>query len=250
MKNIIIGALCVFIFSACSSKSPLVIEPVSTEKRPGIAAAKDKWLAKPRFGAFLVKPKGNRYDPVIALDPRDAIIYIYRPETRWGKQEVQTPTFQIDDTFVFDLKSGTYSWIEVPAGDYTISARRPLGTFNLKHIFDLPVQVEGGQSYYIRYSETEPLELGLIAERSEYFKEVESAQYVPPRIGKYDITPTRLHTPGVFFGQYATERWTAYESFGETGQGVTRKGDAVYDSEAVKDLSLFGKMWQSIKRIL
>lgn len=248
MRNILLGVLCLFIFSACASKSP-VIKPVATEKRPGIAAAKNKWLAKPMFGAFLSKPDGNTFEPVIALDPRDAIIYIYRPETRWGNQEVQAPAFFIDETYVFGLKSGTYSWIEAPAGEYTLSARRSLGGVNLKHIFELPIQVDGGQSYFIRYSETKPLNLGIIAQRGEYYEDVESAQYVPPRIGKYDITGTRIETTGVFFGEYSSERWAAFESFGETGKGVTRKDDEVYDSEAVKDLSIFGKVWARIKRL-
>ena len=44
-------------------------------------------------GAFLDAPDGKTFDPIETLDPRNSMVYIYRPITRWGYEEVQAPVF-------------------------------------------------------------------------------------------------------------------------------------------------------------
>ncbi len=71
-------------------------------------------------GAFLDAPKGKTFAPMDTLDPRNAMVYIYRPITRWGYEEVQAPVFFMDSSQLFGLKAGAYEWLELPAGTHDL----------------------------------------------------------------------------------------------------------------------------------
>ncbi len=165
-------------------------------------------------GAFINAPSGKEFVPVIPVDPRDAIVYVYRPRSPWGDAEVQAPSFFINDDQIFGLKSGAYSWIELPPGDYDFYARRPLSILYLKTIFDVTLHVEGGEVYFFRYSELHPLDMERRVNNPEDYLSAVPLQQVPADIGEQEIQHLKLDEPGVFYGGGETEpRWAPFYTY-------------------------------------
>ncbi|MGB2247748.1 MAG: DUF2846 domain-containing protein, partial [Alcanivorax sediminis] len=150
-------------------------------------------------GAFLDAPGGKTFDPIESLDPRNSMVYIYRPITRWGYEEVQAPVFFLDSTQLFGLKAGAYSWLELPAGTHEFYARRPLSVLYLKMVFDMDLKIEGGKDYYFRYSELSPLDLTEIVANPEEYQQSGPLQQVPKAIALREIADLRLDEPGVYY---------------------------------------------------
>ncbi|EKF72907.1 hypothetical protein A11A3_16365 [Alcanivorax hongdengensis A-11-3] len=180
-------------------------------------------------GAFIVAPQGRTFEPMDTLDPRNAMVYIYRPITRWGYEEVQAPTLFLNSTQLFGLKAGAYEWLELNAGTYDFYARRPLSVLYLKTIFDSKLKVEGGKDYYFRYSETRPLDLTELVANPEDYLQDGPLQQVPPAIALREIADLRLDEPGLYYGnqQEKTPRWAPFYTYSE--------GDAVQEGDKAAD---------------
>lgn len=173
-------------------------------------------LGVPRTsGAFIAAVEGKIFEPVDTLDPRNAMVYIYRPDNQWGYEEVQAPTLFIDGQQIFGLKSGAYEWLELHGGAYELYARRPLGLLFLKTVFDLPLQVEGGKNYYFRYSEARPVVIEEIADDPELYVQDGPLQQVPEAFALRELKHLRLDEPGVYYGGVAYEepRWAPFWTF-------------------------------------
>jgi hypothetical protein len=169
-------------------------------------------------GAYIQAAQGKEFVPVDSVDPRDAIVYIYRPVSDWGYAEVQAPSFFINDTELFGIKSGAYSWIELHPGTYDFYARRPLSILFLKTIFDLPLKVEGGKVYYFRYSELHPLTMAAITSNPEDFAVSGPIQQVPEAVGERQIEHLKLDEQGVFYGSGKPKpRWAPFYTYPATG---------------------------------
>lgn len=169
-------------------------------------------------GAFIDAVKGKTFEPVDTLDPRNAMVYIYRPDTPWGYEEVQAPTFFVDSQQLFGLKSGAYEWLELHGGTYDFYARRPLGVLFLKTVFELPLTVEGGKNYYFRYSETRPVVIEEIAENPEEYIQVGPLQQVPEAFALRELKHLRLDEPGIYYGGvgYEEPRWAPFWTYGDS----------------------------------
>lgn len=168
-------------------------------------------------GAFISAVEGKTFEPMDTLDPRNAMIYVYRPATQWGYEEVQAPTFFVDGQQLFGLKSGAYSWIEVHGGRYDFYARRPLGMLFLKTIFELPLEIEGGRNYYFRYSETRPVIIEEIADNPEQYVQGESIQQVPEAFALREMKHLRLDQAGMYYGgdSYRQPRWAPFWTYSD-----------------------------------
>ncbi|PKM21494.1 MAG: hypothetical protein CVV10_09090 [Gammaproteobacteria bacterium HGW-Gammaproteobacteria-14] len=166
-------------------------------------------------GAFISAPKGKVFEPIDALDPRNAMVYVYRPANQWGYEEVQAPTFFIDSTQIFGLKSGAYSWLELHGGRYEFYARRPMSVLFLKTIFDVPLEVEGGKVYYFRYSEDQPLVLEELVPNPADFVQAGPLQQVPEGVALRELKNIRLDEMGLYYGGEAYEepRWAPFFTY-------------------------------------
>lgn len=96
-----------------------------------------------------------------------ALIYFYRPDSQWASEELEAPTYYINDTIVFNLRAGSYTYVLLPAGTYDFNVRKsmlPLLGFEsfddkLMMAFDLNLQADfglvlkPGDVYYVRHSE-------------------------------------------------------------------------------------------------
>lgn len=170
-------------------------------------------------GAFIDAVKGRTFEPMDTLDPRNAMVYIYRPASAWGYEEVQAPTLFIDGYQIFGLKSGAWSWIELHGGRYELTARRPLGILFVKTIFRAPLEIEGGKTYYLRYSETRPLVLEELVANPEELIQDGPLQQVPESIALRELKHLRLDEAGIYYGgeAYREPRWAPFWTYPEKG---------------------------------
>ncbi|MES2917635.1 MAG: DUF2846 domain-containing protein [Pseudomonadota bacterium] len=156
----LVGAAMAMALTACSNSQFLVnpfSNPAVTQLRQEVKSTADTTLLKPiTFGSFLFPAKGEFFKAVLPTDSRNAIVYVYRPQSDWSDQEVQAPGFFLNGQHLSGLKSGSYFWFEVPASTYYFNAKRPLSFFYLTTIFEADVSFEGGKSYYFRYDEEKP----------------------------------------------------------------------------------------------
>lgn len=97
----------------------------------------------------------------------NAIVYFYRPNSQWASEELEAPSYYINDEIIFNLRAGSYTYVELPAGSYDFAVRKsmmPLFGFEafddkLMMAFDLNLQadiglnLDAGSITYIRHSE-------------------------------------------------------------------------------------------------
>lgn len=120
------------------------------------------------FGAYIATVSGNEFSQVANRWDYEnkALLYVYRPNSQWAADEVEAPSFYLDDERVFNIRSNGYTWFELEPGEYQIVMRRPLMglegiatesfKFDLKRIAQMSLSVEADHVYYLRYSEIDP----------------------------------------------------------------------------------------------
>lgn len=120
------------------------------------------------FGAYVATVSGKEYDQVANRWDYEnkALLYVYRPNSQWAADEVEAPSFYIDDERVFNIRANGYTWFELAPGDYEVIMRRPLlgleginldgFEFDLSRIAQMQLSVEANRVYFLRYSEIDP----------------------------------------------------------------------------------------------
>ncbi len=117
-------------------------------------------LGKSIPGSWLHPVNGPEFSLPEDVDMENhALLVIYRPHSQWASEEIESPSFYIDDEREFGIKNDAFYWFEVEPGKRHLVIRRPLlgleGTshFSLRIISDFNVDLKAGQTYYLRYSE-------------------------------------------------------------------------------------------------
>lgn len=216
-------ALAALLLSACNLKPEAIASPASDAVLNVPKATKRLMpstlpiMTTP--GTWLHPPAGPLFEEMDTLDPRHAMVYIYRPSTSWEDQELQAPSFFVNGTKVFGLKSGSYTWMEIHAGKYQFYAKRPLSILYIKKIFELDLSLLGGKTYFLRYSEGAPFNYKAEGLKPEDFMHDGFLQEVPASVALAEIGPMKMDHPGLYFasGRVVQERWAPFESFPETG---------------------------------
>lgn len=114
-----------------------------------------KYWRKMSYGAQIKPVEGPSYHPVVEIDPLNAVVYVYRPYSEWADQELQAPSLFIQEQRMFGLKNNMYVALELEPGRHHLSALRPLAILHVDKIFDLELDVDPGEVYYLRYSEVD-----------------------------------------------------------------------------------------------
>ncbi len=97
----------------------------------------------------------------------NGLIYFYRPDSQWASEELEAPSYYINDEIIFNLRAGSYTYVEIPAGSYDVTARKSLlpllgfesfddklmMAFDLNLLLDVGLEVDPGSVFYIRHSE-------------------------------------------------------------------------------------------------
>jgi len=120
------------------------------------------------FGSFVSAPNGQDFQPVgYRWDyEHTALIYVYRPASTWANDELEAPSFYLNDERLFNIKGDGYTWYELKPGNHDVKIRRPLGglegihvhdvvDFTLKMVTELQLNAKAGTVYYLRYSEVD-----------------------------------------------------------------------------------------------
>lgn len=116
------------------------------------------------FGSYLSSPDGQDFKPVGYRWDYDntALLYVYRPATEWSMDELGSPSFNVNGKRLFNLKGGGYTWYELRPGEYEMVVRRGLfglegvNSFEIKRHAQLFLNVQAGETYFLRYSEIDP----------------------------------------------------------------------------------------------
>lgn len=205
-------ALCL---AACSSPQALInpfSTPTTTQLRHDIKSTADTTLLKPiGFGSFLFPNKGDFFKPVLPTDSRNAIVYVYRPQSDWNDQEVLSPGFFLNGQHLSGLKSGSYFWFEIPASTYYFSAKRPLAFFYLTTIFEADVSFEGGKNYFFRYDEERPGPKKPV--KGAALLVVGPLQQMPALQGQAEIAQTRAMGAGSVLLADPQPQWAPFEFY-------------------------------------
>ncbi len=97
----------------------------------------------------------------------NGLVYFYRPDSQWASEELEAPSYYVNDEIVFNLRGNSYTVIELPAGSYDITARKSLLpligfeafddklmiAFDLNLLADIGMEIDPGSIHYIRHSE-------------------------------------------------------------------------------------------------
>lgn len=120
------------------------------------------------FGSFVSAPNGQDFQPVgYRWDyEHTALIYVYRPASTWADDELEAPSFYLNNERLFNIKGDGYTWYELKPGNHEIKILRPLLglegievadviDFTLKMVTELDLNAKAGEVYYLRYSEVD-----------------------------------------------------------------------------------------------
>ncbi len=116
------------------------------------------------LGSFLSSPDDGEFKAAPEKD-KTALVYIYRPATDWAMDEVEAPSFYVNDKRIFGIKGGSYTYYYLKPGEYHIVLRRPLlgieglAGLNWHKMADIALNVEANKTYYFRYSELTKVKL-------------------------------------------------------------------------------------------
>ncbi|MGC3819646.1 DUF2846 domain-containing protein [Acinetobacter sp. G11] len=195
MRGVCIAVCASFILLGCHGKSAMehtqatsTLKPIDTEHEPGL-------LEQYRFGMFSIggwvnQKMGQRFQPVQAQDEQAAIVYLYRPDSKWNRQEIVASSLFINSERIPSLLNNHYYWVELPAGTYRISTSRPVGVQHFQKPKYLDFTVQAGQSYFIKYDE----------ENLSTRREVSGPLImVPEKIGLNEIAYTQLKSESYNF---------------------------------------------------
>jgi hypothetical protein len=153
------------------------------------------WIKRSDGPEFL-RSDGPLFQPVPALDQKAAIVYLYRPSSHWNFQEILAPSFFLNGKRLPSLINNHYYWLELPAGTYRLSVRRPIGFVYFQKGTVVDFQVDSGKTYYLRYDEQSfrgrpNRELGLLQKGP--------ISQMPEKMALEEIRMTTLNTPGYSF---------------------------------------------------
>ena len=157
MREFCIALCASFILLGCHGKAikhipaTSTLKVVNTDHAPGM-------LEQYRFGMFTIggwinQKSGQRFHLAQAQNDQAAIVYMYRPDSRWNRQEIVASSLFINAERIPSLLNNHYYWIELPAGTYRLSSSRPLGVQHFQKPKYLDFTVEAAQSYFIKYDE-------------------------------------------------------------------------------------------------
>lgn len=196
MRYLLLSLCCVGALTACHSTSQLKSEPetltstllkVDVNQEPGIL---DQYhVGGFSVGGWVNQKLGQYFQPIQPQNPQAAVVYLYRPDSRWNQQEIAAANIFINGKRIPSLLNNHYYWVELPAGTYRISTSRPLTVFHFQEPKYIDMTVDAGQSYYLKYDEENPAR----KERTGPFLIMQE------KIGRNEIAFTRLKSSSYNF---------------------------------------------------
>lgn len=117
-------------------------------------------------GTFFKPLQGPHFKAQALPDEDNALVYLYRPQSDWGDQELEAPGVFLNNELIGVLPSGGYLALEFDVDNYKLEMRRPLfgsywtlfadGPLEFTRIASFTLEAETGAVYYLRYDELNP----------------------------------------------------------------------------------------------
>ena len=143
----------------CHGKSVIEQEPQLASTLKDVNFAHEPGIMEQyRIGVFTIggwvnQTQGNYFQPVKPQHDQAAVVYLYRPDSKWNRQEIVASSLFLNSERIPSLLNNHYYWVELPAGQYRLSSSRPLGINHFQKPKYIDFSVEAGQSYFIKYDE-------------------------------------------------------------------------------------------------
>lgn len=158
MRGVAILLLSSVALLGCHGKSAVeqtslasTLKPVDPESTPG--HIEQYRLGMFTIGGWINQKQGRHFQEVKAQHDQAAIVYLYRPDSKWNRQEIVASSLFLNSERIPSLLNNHYYWVELPAGNYRLSSSRPLGVNHFQKPKYLDFDVEAGQTYFIKYDE-------------------------------------------------------------------------------------------------
>ena len=102
------------------------LEPIDFKKEDSLVHEKLEQYKVASFstGSWVNQKPGQYFKLVKPQNPQAAIVYFYRPDSRWNRQEIIPNNFFLNGKKIPSLISNHYYWIELAEGDYKLSLSR------------------------------------------------------------------------------------------------------------------------------
>ena len=181
-----------------SVKVVSTLDPVDFKKEDSLIHEKlDQYkIASFSAGSWMKQKPGQYFKLVKPQNPQAAIVYFYRPDSRWNRQEIIPTSFFLNGEHIPSLISNHYYWVELAEGDYKLSLSRPLGVLHFQKPKVAYFSVEAGGQYFVKYEE-EKFRGGPNGEAG--LLRVGPLMQMPTRQALKEIAMTQLKSPGLNF---------------------------------------------------
>lgn len=127
------------------------LKNIDLNKKPGFVEQHKVGMFT--IGGWVNQKLGQRFAPVKPQHEQAAMVYLYRPDSKWNRQEIVAASIFINQERIPSLLHNHYYWVELPPGTYRLSTSRPLGALHFQKPKYLDFSVEPGRSYFIKYDE-------------------------------------------------------------------------------------------------
>lgn len=206
MRAVVMIAVFSFALAAChhapkqtaTQQSSLIstLKPVDLQAEPSLMASKLEQYKMAGFhlGSWVNQKPGQYFKLIKPQNPQAAVLYLYRPDSRWNRQEIIATNFFLNGKHIPSLISNHYYWIELAEGDYRLTMSRPLAVMHFQKPKVAEFSVQAGQQYFLKYEE-EKFRGGPNGDAD--LLRVGPLMQMPTQQGLKEIAMTQLKTPGL-----------------------------------------------------
>lgn len=209
------------------------LDPIEYEKEKTFVSTKlDQYkVAKFSVGSWVNQEPGQYFKLVKPQHAQAAVIYFYRPNSKWNREEIIATNFFLNGKRIPSLISNHYYWIELAEGDYKLTMSRPLTVFHFQKPKVAYFSVKAGQQYFVKYEEEQfrggpDGDAGLLR--------VGPLMQMPTRQGLKEIGMTQLKTPGLNFVSQVNDQGLLVKTPKKIDSGTYHVSDDVHTTEPFK----------------
>ena len=235
MRYVMLSLCCVGIFVGCQTHEVIETSPTLTATLNSVDTTKAPDLFDQyhvggfSVGGWVNQKLGQYFSPAKAQNQQAALVYLYRPDTPWNRQEIAAANLFINGYRIPSLLHNHYYWLELPAGTYRLSVSRPLMGIHFQKPKYLDFTVDAAQTYYIKYDEENKVSTG---------EHTGPLIIMPEKVARREIAFTRLKSSSYNF--------VAQEKSGKVRSKPQELKPTKYDEKSDVVLEKPFKLWNPL----
>lgn len=212
------------------------LDPINFAEKSGFISSKlDQYkVAGFSVGSWVNQDPGQFFKLVKPQHPNAAVLYMYRPDSKWNRQEIIAQSFFLNGKRIPSLISNHYYWIELAEGDYQLSLSRPLTVLHFQKPLSAHFSVKAGQQYFLKYEE-EQFRGGPNGDAD--LLRVGPLMQMPTRQALKEIGMTQLKSPGLNYVAQVTPTGDILKSREKIDSGKYKASDDVRMKQPFKLLN-------------